>query len=97
MQSGIFTEMMSDLGSKKLDLGKLLGAVQGMVTTLSNQAGDDPDAKQAMGMLNNVTSMMGNMGNGGGAPDMSGMMQMMTTMMAGMKPPSATVEELKKD
>ena len=34
MQSGIFTEMMSDLGSKKLDLGKLLGAVQGMVAQL---------------------------------------------------------------
>jgi hypothetical protein len=96
MQSGIFTEMMSDLGSKKLDLGKLLGAVQGMVTTLSNQAGDDPEAKQAMGMLSNVTSMMGNMGNNNGAPpDMSGMMQMMTTMMAGMKPPSAQVEEVR--
>lgn len=98
MQSGIFTEMMSDLGSKKLDLGKLLGAVQGMVSTLGNQVGDDPEAKQAMGMLNNVTSMMGNMGNGnGGPPDMSGMMQMMTTMMAGMKPPSARVEEIKQN
>jgi hypothetical protein len=90
MQSGIFTEMMSDLGSKKLDLGKLLGAVQGMVTTLSNQAGDDPEAKQAMGMLSNVTSMMG---NGNQPPDMSGMMQMMTTMMAGMKA-GPTVEEV---
>lgn len=95
MQSGIFTEMMSDLGSKKLDLGKLLGAVQGMVSTLSNQAGDDPEAKQAMGMLSNVTSMMGNMGNGGAPPDMSGMVQMMTTMMGGLKPPSAQVEEIK--
>lgn len=98
MQSGIFTEMMSDLGSKKLDLGKLLGAVQGMVSTLGNQVGDDPEAKQAMGMLNNVTSMMSNMGNGGGgAPDMSGMMQMMTTMMAGMKPANANVEEISED
>lgn len=96
MQSGILTEMMSDLGSKKLDLGKLLGAVQGMVSTLGNQVGDDPEAKQAMGMLNNVTSMMGNMGNNGAPPDMSGMMQMMTTMMSGMKPPSANVEEIER-
>lgn len=90
MQSGIFTEMMSDLGSKKLDLSKLLGAVQGMVSTLGNQVGDDPEAKQAMGMLNNVSAMMGNMGNGGvngAAPDMSGMLQMMTSMMGGLKPP----------
>lgn len=95
MQSGILTEMMSDLGSKKLDLSKLLGAVQGMVTTLSNQAGDDPEAKQAMGMLSNVTSMMGNMGNGGPPPDMSGMMQMMTSMMGNMKPPGPRVEEVR--
>jgi hypothetical protein len=82
MQSGIFNDMMSDLGSKKLDLNKLLGAVQGMVSNLSSQMGDDPDSKNAMGMINNLTSMM----NGpGGAPDMSGMMQMMTTMMAGMQ------------
>jgi hypothetical protein len=99
MQSGLLNEMMSDLGSKKLDLGKLLGAVQGMVGSLSSQVGDDPEAKQAVGMLNNMTSMMGNIGSGGesqGMPDMSGMMQMMTTMMSGMKPPSATVEEIDK-
>jgi len=94
MQSGLFTEMMSDMNSKKFDLGKLLGAVQGMVSTLGNQVGDDPEAKQAMGMLNNVTSMMGNMGSGGAPPDMSGMMQMMTTMMSGMKMPGPQVEDV---
>ena len=93
MQSGIFTEMMSDLGSKKLDLGKLLGAVQGMVSTLGNQVGDDPEAKQAMGMLSTMTSMMGN-GSSGAAPDMMGMM---SAMMGGMKPPSAQVEEIRDD
>jgi len=99
MQSGIFTDMMSDLGSKKLDLGKLLGAVQGMVSVLGNQAGDDPESKQAMGMLSNVTSMMGNMGNNqaAGTPDMSGMMQMMTMLMSGAKMPSASVEEISEE
>lgn len=99
MQSGLLNEMMSDLGSKKLDIGKLLGAVQGMVSSLGSQVGDDPEAKQAVGMLNNMTSMMGNVGSGvggSGMPDMSGMMQMMTTMMSGMKPPSSTVEEVDK-
>jgi hypothetical protein len=47
-----------------------------------------------MGMLNNVTSMMGNMGSGGSPPDMSGMMQMMTTMMSGMKMPGPQVEDV---
>ena len=89
MQSGIFTDMMSDLGSKKLDLGKLLGAVQGMVSSLGNQS-DQPEAKEAMGMLSNV---IGNMDKGG-QPDMAQMMQVMTSMMSGMKPPSAVVEEI---
>lgn len=91
MQSGVFTEMMSDMSSKKFDLTKLLGAVQGMVATLGNQVGDDPEAKQAMGMLNNV---VGSMGNGGAPPDMAGMMQMMQTMMGGMKMPGAQVEDV---
>ena len=93
MQSGLISEMMSGIGSKNLDLGKLLGAVQGMVASLGNQVGDDPEAKQAIGMLSNMTSMMGN----GGAPDMSGMMQMMTGMMAGMKPPMSKIEIVPED
>lgn len=94
MQSGLFTEMMSDMNSKKFDLNKLLGAVQGMVSSLGNQIGDDPEAKQAMGMLNNVTSMMGNVNNNGTPPDMSGMMQMMSTMMTNIKPPSPQIEDI---
>lgn len=97
MQSGVFNELLSGMQggmqSGELDMGKLLGAVQGMVGSLSEQAGDDPETKQAMGMLNNMTSLMGNLGNAqknGQPPDMSGMMSMMTTMMAGM----STVEDV---
>lgn len=67
MSSGIFTDliggMQNGLQSGKLDIGKLLGAVQGMVSSLGNNIGDDPEAANAMGMLSNMTSMMGNMGN----------------------------------
>lgn len=91
MQSGIFTELLSGmqggLQNGKMDVNKLLGAVQGMVSNLSAQAGDDPEAKQAASMLGNVSSMIGNMANnrGNGAPpDMSGMMTMMSTLMSTM-------------
>ena len=83
MQSGVFNEMLSDLGSKKLDMSKLLGAVQGMVAGLGNQLGDDPEAKQALGMLTNMTGMLGGGAGNGQAPDMAGMMQMMSGLMAG--------------
>ena len=100
MSSGVLNDMMSDLGSKKLDLGKLIGAVQNMVSTLNTQTGDNPDAKNAMGMLSNLTSMVGNNGDssgGGGMPDMSGMFQMMTSMMSGMNMGGTPkVEELDK-
>lgn len=90
LQSGIFTDMMSDLGSNKLDLGKLLGAVQGMVSKLGSQVGDDPQAQQTVGMINN---MMGSMANGG-QPDMSSMMQMMTSMMGSMQNNGNTIEDI---
>jgi hypothetical protein len=80
MQSGMLNDMMSDIGSKKLDMGKLLGVVQGMVTSFSNQATDN-ESKQALGMISN---MMGNMNNpNGGAPDLSGMLSTMMSSLAG--------------
>lgn len=81
LQSGLINEMMTDLSSKKLDMGKLLGVVQGMVSTLGSQTGDDPESKNAMNMLN---SMVGSISNGGGPPNMMGMMtSLMSGMMAG--------------
>ena len=62
MNSGIFNEliggMQSGISNGELDLSKLMGAVQGMVTSLGQQTGGDPEAQQTMNMVN---SMMGNM------------------------------------
>lgn len=104
MSSGVFNELLSGLqgGSQngQLDISKLLGAVQGMVSTLQEQAGDDPETKQAMSMLTNMTSMMGNVSQqaqNGQQPDMSNMMSMMTTMMSGMNRQNNTVQEEDED
>ena len=62
MQSGVFTDLISGMNSGlsdgNLDLGKLMGAVQGMVSTISTSVGSDPQSSGALGML---TSMMGNL------------------------------------
>lgn len=80
MSSGLITDMMSNMQNGQLDLSKLLGAVQSMVGNMQESAGDDPEARQAVNMLNN---MVGSLSNPNG-PDMGGLMQMMTTMMSGM-------------
>jgi hypothetical protein len=63
MSSGVFTDivqkMSTGLESGNLDLNKLMGAVQGMVSSMDT--GDDPSTSQTVGMLNNL---IGNMGNG---------------------------------
>lgn len=103
MSSGIFNDLLGGMqggqASGNLDIGKLLGAVQGMVSSLQDQVGDDPEAKQAMGMLNGMSSMVGNIQGGNGAPpDMSQMMGMMSGLMGMAGPagpiPSGTVEDV---
>lgn len=92
--SGIMTDMMSAMqGGGDLDIGKLLGAVQGMVGSLQQQAGDDPQAKQVMGMM---TSMLGSVQQGE-QPDMTQVMSTMMTTMSGGTPPSSVVEEVSDD
>jgi hypothetical protein len=62
MQSGVFTDLMgnmqSGLASGQLDMGKLLGTLQGMISTISTEAKDDPEAQQALGMINNLMGGM---------------------------------------
>ena len=83
LKSGMLNEMISDLGSKKLDMNKLLGLVQNMVSSMD--IGDDPESKQAMGMLSMATNLLGGNGNsGGGAPNPADMMGLMSAMMSGM-------------
>lgn len=93
MKSGIFTDLIGGmnqgLSDGSLDLGKLMGAVQGMVGQLGDQAGGDPQAAGAMNML---STMMGNLGttNGdgpsGGGPDLAELMQGMMGGLAGNMP-----------
>jgi hypothetical protein len=106
MSSGIFTDliggMSSGLNSGKLDLGKLVGAVQGMVSSLGNEMGDNEEAAGAMNMLSNMTSMMGNMTGEDGqqqmqAPDMGQMMAGMQQMMGSMgASPETKIEEVQE-
>jgi hypothetical protein len=90
MKSGIFTDLISGmntgLSDGSLDLGKLMGAVQGMVGQLGEKTGGDTDTgggNETANAMNMLTTMMGSLGtaNGGvsgGAgdqPDLAGMLQ----------------------
>lgn len=87
MQSGIFNELVQGMGSGlqngSLDLSKLMGTVQNMVTKLSDDAGDREGGEQAVNML---STMMGSMNAGKNAPDNDGTPQPMPDL-AGMMGP----------
>lgn len=93
LSSGVLTDllgsMQSGMKNGEMDMSKLMGAVQGMVSSLGDNVGDDPDATNAMGMLNNMTSMMSGVTGGGGGepPNMGNIMQMMVGMMGSMGVP----------
>ena len=95
MQSGIFTDLVNGMGNGlqdgSLDLSKLMGTVQNMVTKLSDDAGDKEGGEQAVNMIN---TMMGSLNAGATQsdnkdsqpmPDLVGMLgPMMGAMMGGM-------------
>ena len=100
MKSGIFTELIGGmdkgLSSGNLDIGKLMGAVQGMVGKLSNSGGEGSDGgPDPMSMITSMMGSMGNLGGGGDGnsqtPDLSGIMQGMMKSMA--SPPSPVDED----
>ena len=73
MQSGVFNDLVQNMGDGlqdgSLDLQKLMGTVSTMVTKLSDEAGDKEGGDQAMNMIN---TMMGSMNAGAEAPDNNG-------------------------
>ena len=94
MQSGIFTELVSGMGSGlkdgSLDLGKLMGTVQKMVTKISDDAGDHEGGEQALNMINTMMSSLAagskspsNDGKPQPMPDIAGMLGPMMAMMGG--------------
>jgi hypothetical protein len=99
MQSGIFTDLIGGMNKGfndgSLDLGKLMGAVQGMVGKLSD--GGEGGSQDASGAMNMITSMMGNLGNlgnGAGAGGDSKNVPDIAQMMQGlMKPPENKQKE----
>lgn len=68
MQSGIFTDLISDMNqglqTGNLDIGKLMGAVTGMVSTMGQQPGSEQSGQQPDEAMNMLTSMMGNIMSG---------------------------------
>lgn len=98
LQGGGINDLVNSMQSGDFDIGKLVGMVQGMVGNLNEQAGDDPEAQKAMGMINGLSGMLANMSNQSGLemkgdpqaglPDMSGLMGMMAGMMGNMTPPA---------
>ena len=99
MQSGIFTDLVSGMGkgieNGSLDLGKLMGSAQQMISKLSDEAGDHQGGEQATNMIN---TMMSNMSNSeqGGVPDISALLgPMMANMMS--PPPTNSIENKSTD
>jgi hypothetical protein len=97
MQSGIFTELVGGMGSGledgTLDLGKLMGSVQKMVTTLNDEhgGGENGEGDEAVNMIN---TMMGTIQAGANnksqngdntPPDLTGMLNMMGPMLGAMQ------------
>ena len=101
MNSGLFTElvggMQNGLQNGQLDIGKLMGAVQGMVANMNDQVGDDPEAQQMMGMINNMSNMMGVMGGRGGNVRTEDTTAMMNAIMNGGKLPEIKESSKEKD
>ena len=94
MQSGIFSELVSGMGNGledgSLDISKLVGTVQKMVTQLSADAGDQEGGEQAMNMINtlmNTISVGANAPSNDGTPqpmpDIASMLGPMIAMMGG--------------
>ena len=106
MQSGVFTDLIGGmnqgLSDGSLDIGKLMGAVQGMVGQLSNQ-GDGNNDPQAANAMNMISSMMGNMntgnnqGGGGDMPDLAGLMQGMLGGLTNPSPDNLSLENKKSE
>jgi hypothetical protein len=95
MKSGIFSELVGGMGNGlengTLDLGKLMGTVQTMVSTLNENASQSNDGSgEAVQMINNMVQNMNNtieaQQNGEDPPpppDLSQMMNMMGPMLGG--------------
>jgi|UniRef100_A0A6C0CZ21 hypothetical protein len=85
MKSGVFTDLVSGMNNGlqdgSLDLSKLLGSVQGMVTKLSNKNGSE-GSDDSLNMINNMVGMLGKQNGEDGGNNMTELMAMMGPMLA---------------
>lgn len=100
MSSGVFTELISGMNNGiqdgSLDLGKLMGTVQKMCTSLGGLQGT-PGAKRrgdtdgapndGMNILNNLMSNMNTGGGDGAAPDLTQLTSLLGPMLSGLQQP----------
>lgn len=114
MSSGVFTDLITGMNSGiqdgTLDLGKLMGTVQTMCSSLGGMqgvsggsGGSDGGSGSGAGAggldINMLTSMMGNLGGSGGAPpDLSQLTSILGPMLGGLNNKvSITEEDTKTD
>lgn len=85
--SGVLTDLVGDMqngaNSGQLNINKLLGVVQNLVGTLSDQA-DTEEAKQMTSMVSNMTNMLASATSNNQPLDPSSMIQMMSGLMSGL-------------
>ena len=95
MKSGIFTELISNMNNGiqdgSLDLGKLMGTVQQMCTSLNPDGGGGGDLNTTP--MNMLSSMMSG-GGGGGTPDLSGLTSLLGPMLSSLS--QSKVEEIEE-
>ena len=93
MNSGVFAELVGGMGNGlqdgSLDLGKLMGTVQTMVSSLTENVGGS-SGNNGENPMNLINTMIGSMNAGAknsennGVPDLSGMMNMMGPMLGAL-------------
>lgn len=100
MKSGIFTELVGGMGNGlqdgTLDLTKLMGTVQKMVTSLGNadtggihDHGGGPNPMDMMSSMMSSLNTGGGGGNNDGMPDISSIMGMMGPMLGALSQPNS--------
>lgn len=100
MSSGVFTELISGMNNGiqdgSLDLGKLMGTVQKMCTSLGNIQGTpgsktSSDSESSNDGMNIINSLMSNMNTGSSdgtaAPDLSQLTSLLGPMLSGLQQP----------
>ena len=90
MSSGVFNDLISGMNngiqSGELDIGKLMGTVQTMCSSLTGNMGGSDSKDNPMNMINSLMSNMGSLSNNnpGEAPDLSNISNLLGPMLSGL-------------